>query len=177
MNGVMAIAEAQTIHALPCRMRSNWQRKIILRSKQQRPICRSRNRPIRLLLQTPCHTISGTITTTAYLQLPVSIIPKDAFAPGQPAEPQAVSFTPKYNATAGVTLKQTLFDGQVFVGLKARTTALDYSRKEIDLAVENMSVNVYKVYYQLLVSRTQVQLLDANIVRAAKITERQSCDE
>lgn len=113
--------------------------------------------------------VSGVISSTAYLQLPVTIIPKGAFGPGSPPESQAVSFTPKYNASAGVTLKQALFDGQVFVGLKARTTAIDYSKKSVDLAIENLSVNVYKVYYQLLVSKTQILLLEADIRRAAKL--------
>ncbi len=32
-----------------------------------------------------------------------------------------------------------------------------------------MSVNVYKVYYQLVVSKTQIKLQDSNILRAAKL--------
>jgi hypothetical protein len=34
------------------------------------------------------------------------------------------SFGTAWNANAGVTLSQILFDGQVFVGLKARKTAI-----------------------------------------------------
>jgi outer membrane protein TolC len=169
LTGVMAIGEAQTIHALSVQDALELAKKNNIAVKTAKTNLQIQEQTNKAFTADALPKISGTITTTAYLQLPVSIIPKDAFAPGQPAEPQAVSFTPKYNATAGVTLKQTLFDGQVFVGLKARTTALDYSSKEIDLAVENLSVNVYKVYYQLLVSRTQVQLLDANIARAEKL--------
>ena len=169
MNGAIAFAEAQTIHSLTIQDALELAKKNNVAVKTARTNLQIQEQTNKSLTAAALPTVSGTVTTTAYLQLPVSIIPKDAFAPGQPAEPMAVSFTPKYNATAGVTLKQSLFDGQVFVGLKARTTALDYSRKEIDLAVENISVNVYKTYYQLLVSRTQVQLLDANIARAQKL--------
>ncbi len=169
INGAIAFTEAQTIHALTVQDALELAKKNNIAVKTARTNLQIQEQTNKSITAAALPEVSGTITTTAYLQLPVSIIPKDAFAPGQPAEAQAVSFTPKYNATAGVTLKQPLFDGQVFVGLKARTTALDYSRKEIDLAVENISVNVYKVYYQLLVSRTQVQLLDANISRAQKL--------
>ena len=43
------------------------------------------------------------------------------------------AFGTKWNANAGVTLSQILFDGQVFVGLQARQTVLDYSQKNIEL--------------------------------------------
>src|SRR4029078_11012190 len=39
------------------------------------------------------------------------------------------AFGTTWNANAGVTLSQILFDGQVFVGLQARQTILDYSQK------------------------------------------------
>jgi outer membrane protein len=169
MAGAIPFAGAQTIHAITVQDALELAKKNNINIKTARTNLQLQEQTNKSITATALPTVSGTITTTAYVQLPVSIIPKDAFAPGQPAAPMAVSFTPKYNATAGVTLKQSLFDGQVFVGLKARNTALDYSRKEIDLAVENISVNVYKVYYQLLVSRTQVMLLDADIERAQKL--------
>lgn len=169
MSGAITFAGAQTIHAITVQDALELAKKNNINIKTARTNLQLQEQTNKSITATALPTVSGTITTTAYVQLPVSIIPKDAFAPGQPAAPMAVSFTPKYNATAGVTLKQALFDGQVFVGLKARNTALDYSRKEIDLAVENISVNVYKIYYQLLVSRTQVNLLDADIERAQKL--------
>ncbi|MGI8951907.1 MAG: TolC family protein [Chitinophagaceae bacterium] len=81
----------------------------------------------------------------------------------------AAAFGTKWNATAGVTLSQILFDGQVFVGLQARKTSIDYQQKTIDLTAENVRANVYKIYYQLVVSKTQIDQLDANIARAEKL--------
>jgi outer membrane protein len=112
--------------------------------------------------------ISGTAGSTWFFQTPVTIVPGELFG-GQPGSEIAVNFTPKYNANAGVMLSQALFDGQVFVGLKARQSAIDYYQKAVDLTVEAISVNIYKVYYQLVVSKTQIQQLDANIDRAAKL--------
>ncbi len=113
-------------------------------------------------------TISGTAGTTVFFQTPVTIVPGEFFG-GTPGSTIAVSFQPKYTASGGVSLNQTLFDGQVFVGLKARQTSVDYYQKAVDLSIEAVSVNIYKVYYQLVVSKTQIQQLDANIERADKL--------
>jgi len=77
-------------------------------------------------------------------------------------------FGTKWTASGGVSLSQILFDGQVFVGLQARQTALDFSKKNIEVTEESIKANIYKVYYQLVVSKTQVAQLDANIERVQK---------
>lgn len=79
------------------------------------------------------------------------------------------AFGTKWAANAGVSLTQLLFDGQVFVGLKARQTTLDFKNKAIDVTEENIKVNIYKVYYQLVVSKTQLEQFDANISRLQKL--------
>ncbi len=113
-------------------------------------------------------TIAATGTSTNYFQIPVIVLAANSFGPGFPPTSQAVSLNQKYNLTGGVTLSQKLFDGSVFVGLKARSSALDYYKKNIDLTIEGLTVNVYKTYYSLVVSKTQLELLDANIARAEK---------
>lgn len=167
--GALTNATAQTVHAITVQDALDLAKKNNIAVKTAKTNLQIQEQVNKSITASALPSVSGILSTTAYLASPVSVIPQGAFGGGQPAEPLTVSFTPKYNATGGVTLKQPLFDGSVFVGLKARTTALDYSSKEIDLAVENLSVNVYKTYYQLLVSKTQVQLLDADIARAAKL--------
>lgn len=81
----------------------------------------------------------------------------------------AAQFGTKYNANAGVSLNQLLFDGQVFVGLQARATAVDWKNKLAAVTEEVIRTNIYKIYYQLVVSKTQVELLDANIDRLTKL--------
>jgi outer membrane protein len=112
--------------------------------------------------------VTGSGATTDYFNIPVTLVPGEFFG-GAPGSYLPVQFQQKFIASAGVTLTQTLFDGSVFVGLRARSVALDYYKKAIDLTVEDLSVNVYKVYYQLLVSNTQIALEDSNIARAAKL--------
>jgi len=79
------------------------------------------------------------------------------------------AFGSKWTASAGATLSQILFDGQVFVGLKARTTAIDYREQSAELTKEQIRTNIYKIYYQLSVANEQIQLIDANIGRADKL--------
>lgn len=78
-------------------------------------------------------------------------------------------FGTKYNASAGLDLNQILFDGQVFIGLKARETTIQFQRKNVEVTEELIKANIYKIYYQLVVSRTQIELLDANIARLDKL--------
>ncbi|HMH22795.1 MAG TPA: TolC family protein [Puia sp.] len=122
--------------------------------------------------------IEGSAGFTDYFKIPTSVVPGSTF-------PEVVAGTPnpkllpfafgtKYSSNAGITLRQVLFDGQVFVGLQARQTSLDYYRKNQELTEQNLRVNINKVYYQLLLSRTQVALIDANISRVQELLHNTS---
>ena len=108
---------------------------------------------------------NGSFTYNA--KIPVSLVPGDFF--GQPGTFIPVQFGVRYNALGGITLDQLLFDGQVFVGLQARQTAIDFRVKNSEITEQTIKANVYKIYYQLVASRTQIQLLDANIARLDKL--------
>lgn len=113
-------------------------------------------------------SITGSLGTTDYLKIPTSLIPGEVF--GQPAGTYIpVQFGTKYNANASLQLQQTLFDGQVFVGLQARSSSLEWRKKYSEVTEEAVKTNIYKIYYQLVVSKTQIELLDANINRLNKL--------
>lgn len=80
----------------------------------------------------------------------------------------AAQFGTKFSANAAISLSQLLFDGQVFVGLQARTAAMQLADKTAALTAEIIKANVLKIYYQLVVSRTQIELLDSTIAFAQK---------
>lgn len=112
--------------------------------------------------------INGSVGMTDYLKIPTSLLPGEIF--GQPAGTYIpVQFGTKYNSTASVQLSQTLFDGQVFVGLQARKTSIDFQNKNVEVTEEMIKTNIYKIYYQLAVGQTQIALLDANIARLTKL--------
>ncbi len=75
----------------------------------------------------------------------------------------AAQFGTKYSANAGISLSQILFDGQVFVGLQARSATIKFAQKNAEVTEEMIKTNIYKVYYQLIVSKTQIEQIDANI--------------
>lgn len=80
----------------------------------------------------------------------------------------AAQFGTKFSNSVGVSLQQLLFDGQVFIGLQARNASMQWARKAAEVTEEGIRANVYKVYYQLAASRSQVSILDANIARVQK---------
>jgi outer membrane protein len=74
-------------------------------------------------------------------------------------------FGTKYTATGGVDFNQLLFDGQVFVGLQARRTSMEFARKTAQVTQEQIKANVHKIYYQILAGQQQISTIDANINR------------
>ena len=112
--------------------------------------------------------VSGSGSMTYNAKLPVSLVPAEFFG-GQPGTFEKVAFGLRYNATFGAQLNQLLFDGQVFVGLQARSTVMKFQQKNAEVTEEMVKTNIYKIYYQLVVSRRQTELLDANIERLEKL--------
>jgi outer membrane protein len=105
--------------------------------------------------------ITGNLGVTDYIQIPTTLIPGEFV--GQPGTFIPLKFGTKWNSTGGVTLQQVLFDGQVFVGLQARQASLDYYRKRQEITEQTVRANIHKVYYDLLISKSQIDQIDANI--------------
>ena len=83
----------------------------------------------------------------------------------------AAQFGSKFNANYGVSLQQLLFEGQVFVGLQARKTSMDFAAKNVEVTDENIKANIHKIYYQLAAGREQLRILDANIALLTKLRD------
>ena len=109
-------------------------------------------------------TINTNLGGTNYLIIPTSLLPGQIFG-GTPGTFIPVQFGTKFNANYGASIQQLLFDGQVFIALQARATSMDLQRKNAALTQEAIKVNIYKIYYQLSASKTQLNILDANINR------------
>ncbi len=81
----------------------------------------------------------------------------------------AAQFGTPWTANVGLDLSQILFDGQVFIGLKARKAAMGVATKTAEVTQEQIKANIYKVYYQLVVGKKQLASIDANIERFNKL--------
>ncbi|MES1223484.1 MAG: TolC family protein, partial [Bacteroidota bacterium] len=99
--------------------------------------------------------LKGSGSMTYNYKLPVSLVPAEFFG-GPPGTFEKIAFGVKWGSTVGVSLDQLLFDGQVFIGLKARNTLIDFQLKNVEVTEENIKANIYKIYYQLAVSKTQI---------------------
>lgn len=113
-------------------------------------------------------SVGSSLSGTDFLTIPTSLLPGQIFG-GAPGTFIPVQFGTKFNANYGVNFNQILFDGQVFIALQARATSLDWKRKNAALTEENIKANIYKIYYQLSASKTQLNILDANIERLQKL--------
>ncbi|MGN6417544.1 MAG: TolC family protein [Pseudobacter sp.] len=132
--------------------------------------------------------VSGSIETTYYPKVPVQSFPNFiAMATYGVLEQEGVrngngqqivspkdfgfvsaQFGTSWTASGGVSLSQLLFDGQVFIGLQARKASLDWASKAVEVTQEQIKTNVYKIYYQVVIGRKQIETIDANITRFEK---------
>lgn len=88
---------------------------------------------------------------------------------GRPDEIILVAFGQKWNGNAGVTLTQNLFDKSVFTGLQAAKAAREFYKISAELTEEQVIELVATNYYQLLVQRRQIAVLDTTIKNTQKV--------
>ena len=112
--------------------------------------------------------INGSGSVTDYLVVPTTLVPAQFFG-GNPGEFAPVKFGTKWSAGANLAVSQLIFDGQVFIALKARNGTIDLQKAILGITEETIKANIYKIYYQLVLSKTQIELLNANIERLQKL--------
>ncbi len=84
-------------------------------------------------------------------------------------DPQALAFGFPFQANAGITLNQLVFDGTFFLGLKAAKTFVEVANKQIDASAEDVAAKVSKAYFSALIARESLKILQANIDRTEKM--------
>lgn len=84
---------------------------------------------------------------------------------------QTLKFGQKWNSTAGVQLSQQLFNQQVFTGLQAAKSSEEYYNLTAQLTEEQIIELVANNYYQVLVNREQLNVIDNNI-KNVKVIEK-----
>ncbi|HTN05473.1 TolC family protein [Agriterribacter sp.] len=107
---------------------------------------------------------SGNITYNPLLQQ--SVLPGDVI--GQPGKALLVSFGQKWVSAAGISLTQSLFDQSLFTGLKAAKGAKEYYELNGQLAEEQVIELVATAYYNVLVQRQKIGVIDSTISNIKK---------
>lgn len=127
--------------------------------------------------------VTGNVGANHYLELPKIQFPNSdkriydillekglITTPYQGPPTVLFSFQQPWNATAGVTLQQLLFQPDVFVGLQARKTALNLSQAQLEQVKERVKDSAYKKYYAILIAEKQLQFLNEGIKRLEKFS-------
>lgn len=137
--------------------------------------------------------ISGTVSTMHYYDIPVTVLP-DFLSPAmygtlvregvKDGNGNAIqmpssfgtfpaSFGVPYTASAGFTVSQLLFQPDVFVGLKARSTSMQYVSNNVNVTKDGIKVNVYKSYYAVVIAEKRLKYLRENIELLKKLYSEQ----
>ena len=86
---------------------------------------------------------------------------------------QEFSFVQPWSITAGVSLNQLLFQPDVFVGLIARKTSIEYAKENIKVQEDKTREQVQKAYYQVLIAEQQLKTLQQSLQRFEKLLSDQ----
>lgn len=90
-----------------------------------------------------------------------SALPGDFF--GRPGTTVLLALGQEWNANAGVSLNQIIFNQSVFTGLKAAKTTREFYQVNSELTEENIIEQVATAYFGLLVQQHAVVALDSTI--------------
>ena len=84
---------------------------------------------------------------------------------------QSIQLGQKWNSSAGLQLSQQLFNQQVFTGLQAAKSSEEYYNLIAQMTEEQIIEVVANNYYQVLVNRQQLNVIDTNI-KNVKVIEK-----
>ncbi len=112
--------------------------------------------------------IDATSTLTNNLLVQQFVLPAEAFG-GTPGEFIAIKAGQTWNAMSQVQLNQQIFNQQVFTGLKAAKSSEEFYRLSAQLAEENLIQQVATNYYQVIITRQQMDVVSANIDRVSQL--------
>jgi outer membrane protein TolC len=166
---VLSLAtQAQTTHAFSAKQAADYAQANAVAVKNALIDIKIQKQTNREVTAAALPQLTGSGNFQDYLTIPTQLLPAE-IAGGPAGTFIPVQFGTKYSATGGFDIQQILFDGQVFVGLQARRTVMEFATKTAEVTQEQIKANVYKVYYQLVVGRQQITSIDANIDRFDKL--------
>ena len=115
----------------------------------------------------PQISANGSMTYNPILQL--NALPGDFF--GAPGTTILAPLGQKWNSVAGVTLNQAIYDQSVFIGLKAAKSTREFYQINAQLTEEQVVEKVANAYYQVYVTRQNLNVLDNNLKNTTKVKD------
>jgi outer membrane protein len=92
-----------------------------------------------------------------------------AIGGGAPGEFIAIEAGQTWNAMSQVQLSQQIFNKQVFTGLKAAKSSVEFYRLSAQVSEENVMQQVAANFYQVVISREKIKVVDANLDRVQQL--------
>ncbi|RZK99686.1 MAG: TolC family protein, partial [Pedobacter sp.] len=115
--------------------------------------------------------INGSAALVHNPLLQMSALP-NIFGPNpNPNETILIAFGQKWNANAGISLNQALFDKSVLTGLSAAKATQEFYRLNAQLTEDQVIEQVATNYFQVLVQRQQIGVLDSTIKNTARVQQ------
>ena len=106
--------------------------------------------------------INGEVQLQNFIDVPTQLIP-NFFTPGQGPEFIAAQFGLPWNASAGATLSQLIFDGSYIIGLKATRAVAEQSQQELEKAAADARNQAAKAYFGVLSAEEGARLAGEGI--------------
>ncbi len=113
----------------------------------------------------PQISASGSLNHNPILQTTVI----DGAGFGAPGTTIQAAFGQKWSSGAGVTLNQALYDQSIFIGLKAAKSTREFYQINEQLTEEQVIERVANAYYQVYVTRQNLNVLDNNLKNTNKV--------
>ncbi len=108
-----------------------------------------------------------------YLDIPISVIDAQAFNPTASAgEIVEVQFGQTFSTSAVFNVSQLLFDGSYLVALKFSKFYQSMSTTAIELSKQEVKGMVRQAYYNALVAKESVRLMDSIVATTAQIRDQ-----
>ncbi len=108
--------------------------------------------------------INGKVELDDFLNPQKSFIDASSFNPSIPkGHIIGMPFSLNYTGAASISASQIVFDGSVFVALKARNAVMELARQNSQVTEENIRYNVYKAYNSLVIAYRQYDIIKSSL--------------
>ncbi|MFN4122662.1 MAG: TolC family protein [Flavobacteriales bacterium] len=99
-----------------------------------------------------------------FINLPVSLVPANAFDPSAPDDLfLKLAFGTNFNTNYGVSASQLIFSGEYIVGLQAARAVLDMSKLGQKKSDQEITETVSKSYYTVLILKENKRIIEGSI--------------
>lgn len=116
--------------------------------------------------------LNGSIDGRYFMDIPFSVVKAKMFNPAAPDDAlAAIQFGLKWNATAGISASQLLFNSDYLFGVKASKEFISLSEISATRTREEVTAQVSKAYYMVLVGNERLKIFDINLTRLKKAVD------